>query len=651
MISVKNLAKRYGAQELFREADLRFDPGKRYGIVGANGTGKSTLLRILTGEESADEGEVHFAGKPKLGTLNQDHFAFENNRIMDVVMQGKPRLWSAFEEKERILDDPNAPVERFAELEEIIADNDGYIAESRISEMLEGLGVPTVKHMESMQVLSGGYKLRVLLAQCLFSDPDVLLLDEPTNHLDILSIRWLEEHLRQFRGVVILISHDREFLNRICTNMVDIDYETIKMYTGNYDQFLEAKALDEEMRRIEAEKAEKRIGDLQSFITKYKAKASKARQAQSKARMIERMEKDMEAPVYTSRRFPTIKFQQVRPSGRTVLEVTDLSKSFGDHRVLHDVSFNVYRGDKLAIIGPNGVGKSTLLKILLDELMGDGGEFKWGHETHPQYFSQDHSDSVPHNSTPYEWLHNIVPMETIGAVRSVLGQLLFSGDDVEKSTGALSGGEAARLVLAKLVMLKGNVLIMDEPTNHLDMEAIESLLESLQKFEGTLLLVSHNRYLVRAVATRVLELKPDGFQMFDGSYDEYLAKAGEDHLDYQVELAQRKKQKKGGQERKQQHVDKKREAENRKAYQKESRQLRDRIAELEQTIEDVESKIEAVNDLFSDPNYFTKTAPEEIRAKNDEKKNLDGDLKAAYAAWEEVTLDLEAIKEKYKITD
>lgn len=650
MIAVKGLAKRYGAQELFSNGDARFDPGKRYGIVGANGTGKSTLLRILTGEESADEGEVHFSGKPKMGTLNQDHFAFEAHRILDVVMQGKKALWEAMDEKERILDDPDAPVERFSELEEIIADNDGYVAESRISEMLEGLGIPTSKHFESMKVLSGGYKLRVLLAQCLFSDPDVLLLDEPTNHLDILSIRWLEDYLRQFRGVVILISHDREFLNRICTHTVDIDYGTIKLYTGNYDQFLEAKALDEEMRRIEAEKAEKRIGELQAFVTKFKAKASKARQAQSKARMIERMEKDVEEPVYTSRCHPTIRFQQIRPSGKTVVEVRDLAKSFGDHQVLSNLSFDIFRQDKVAIIGPNGVGKSTLLKILLNQLPQDQGEFKWGHETHPQYFSQDHSDSISPNSTPYEWLHNIVPTETIGAVRSVLGQLLFSGDDVDKTTAALSGGEAARLVLAKMVMLKGNVLVLDEPTNHLDMESIESLLEALQKFDGTVLLVSHNRYLVRAVATKILELKPDGYQVFDGDYDAYLEKAGEDHLSYQVELANQKKKSKKQKETSKPAVDKRKAAEQRKAFNKESKPLREAVANLEAAIESLEEDLEAVNDLFSDPNYFTKTSPEEIRLKNLEKKDLEEQLGQKMTLWEEKNTQLEVLKETYQQT-
>jgi len=650
MIFVKSLAKRYGAQELFSDADLRFDPGRRYGIVGANGAGKSTLLRIMIGEESPDEGEIHYSGKPKLGTLNQDHFAFESFRIMDVVMQGKPALWEAFAEKERLFEDPDAPPERFAELEEIIADNDGYVAESRISEMLEGLGVPTVKHEQPMQVLSGGYKLRVLLAQCLFGDPDVLLLDEPTNHLDILSIRWLEDYLRQFRGVVILISHDREFLNRICTNMVDVDYQTIKMYTGDYDAFLEAKAADEAMRQLEAEKAEKRIDDLQSFITKYKAKASKARQAQSKAKMIQRMEKGLEEPVYTSRRYPTIKFRQRRPSGKTVLEVRNLSKSFGKLQVLKNVNFDVYRGDKIGIIGPNGVGKSTLLKILLKYLEQDKGSVEWGHETHPQYFSQDHSEAVPDNTTPYDWLHNIVPTETIGAVRSVLGQLLFSGDDVEKTTAALSGGEAARLVIAKLVMLKGNVLVMDEPTNHLDMEAIESLLEALQEFEGTLLLVSHNRYLVRSVATKVLEIRPDGIELFDGNYDAFLDKAGSDHLSYQVELANAKKKEKGGDGPSQKpRTDKQHEAKQRKAFNKESKPLRDEIGSIEEAIEKLEAEIETINDLFSDPNYFTRTPPEEVRKRDEEKRGLEDSLKKLYADWEAVNLDLEGIKEKYQL--
>jgi ATPase subunit of ABC transporter with duplicated ATPase domains len=657
LINCTNLAKRYGARALFENVSIQFDPGKRYGIVGANGAGKSTLLRIINDEETADEGEVVFAGKIKIGSMNQDHFAFEDVPIMDVVMKGKPELANAFEEKERILDDESVPPERIAELEEVIAHNDGYVAEARISEMLEGLGIPTEKHLQPMRVLSGGYKLRVLLGQCLFSDPEVLLLDEPTNHLDIFSIRWLEEYLRGFKGVVIMVSHDREFLNRVCTHIADVDYNTIKIYSGNYDQFLEAKQLDVEMREHEAAKAEKKIGELQAFVTKFKAKASKARQAQSKAKTIERMEKGIEAPVYSSRISPRIKFEQCRPTGRMVVEVEGLSKSFGDKQVLKNVTFKVFRGDKIAIIGPNGVGKSTLLKILMNALPSDGGTIEWGHETHPQYFSQDHHEELARNTSPYEWLYQWAPTEPIGAIRGTLGNVLFSGDDVHKSTTALSGGESARLVLAKLMLLKGNILVMDEPTNHLDMESIEALVDALAQFEGTILLVSHNRYVVNKVATKVLEIRPDGIDLFDGSYQEFLLKVGNDHLSYQVDLGTKVKDKKEAKKEKksfdyQAEKERKRKQQDaRRAFQKEAKSLLKDAETAEADIEKLEASIEEIDDLFSDPNYFNKTSPDEVRKQNDRKRDLEGKLEKVFAKWESLNQQLEALREEHGIKE
>lgn len=657
LINCTNLAKRYGARTLFDNVNIQFDPGKRYGIVGANGAGKSTLLRIINGEETPDGGEVVFAGRVKIGSMNQDHFAFEDVPIMDVVMKGKPELADAFEEKERILDDHSVPPERIAELEEVIAHNDGYVAEARISEMLEGLGIPTEKHMQPMRVLSGGYKLRVLLGQCLFSDPEILLLDEPTNHLDIFSIRWLEDYLRSFKGVVITVSHDREFLNRVCTNIADVDYDTVKIYPGNYDQFLEAKALDVEMREQEAAKAEKKIGELQAFVTRFKAKASKARQAQSKQKTIERMEKDIEEPVYSSRISPRIKFEQCRPTGRQVLEIEGLAKSFGDKQVLNNVTFKVYRGDKIAIIGPNGVGKSTLLKIIMNALPYDDGTIEWGHETHPQYFSQDHHEELPRNTSPYEWLYQWAPGEPIGAIRGTLGNVLFSGDDVHKSTAALSGGESARLVLAKLMLLKGNVMLMDEPTNHLDMESIEALVDALAEFDGTMLLVSHNRYVVDKVATKILEIRPNGIDLFDGSYKEFLEKVGNDHLAYQVDLRAKEKEKKESKKEKKNfdyQADKERKRqlqEARRAFQKEAKQLLKDAEAAEAEVEKIEGKIGEIDDLFSDPNYFNRTPPEEVRKQNDRKRELETQMEASFAKWEALNAEIEALREAHGIEE
>ncbi|MDJ0842059.1 MAG: ABC-F family ATP-binding cassette domain-containing protein [Acidobacteriota bacterium] len=645
MITVTNLSKRYGAQVLFEEVNLRLDPQKRYGIVGANGAGKSTLLRILTSEEYPDSGEVNIPSRLRIGTLNQDHFAFEKYSLVDVAMKGKKALAEAFEEKEHLLDDPDAPPERFSELEEIIADHDGYMAESRIGEMLEGLGIPVEKHYQPMSTLSGGYKLRVLLAQCLFGDPDVLLLDEPTNHLDIYSIKWLEDYLCAYRGVVVVISHDREFLNHVCTHTLDVDYGTIKEYTGNYDAFVVGKEADNELRRIEAEKAEKKIGELKTFVTRFKAKASKARQAQSKSKQIERMEKEISEPVYSSRRYPHIKFVPCRPPGKEVLRVEDVAKSYGEKQVLKNVSFTVFRGDKLAVLGPNGVGKSTLLKIAMGELASDNGSVEWGHETHPQYFSQDHHENMTGSETVHNWLHNHAPKEPIGAIRGILGNMLFTGDDdVHKSIKALSGGEAARLVLARMILMKGNILVLDEPTNHLDMESIESLVDALNAFDGTIILVSHNRYVVERVATKILEVTPEGIDLHTDNYEEYLARVGIDHLSYQVDLAAEKRDKKKEKRDKRNRKD---DAQRRKAYNAEARPLEARNGELEEAIAKLEGSIEEINDLFFDPTYFNKTDPAEIRKQNDRKQSLEGELKKKMEEWEAVNLELEELKEKH----
>ncbi|CAM2068323.1 ABC-F family ATP-binding cassette domain-containing protein [Sulfidibacter corallicola] len=652
MINLINIVKRYGTRVLFEDVNLRFDPGKRYGIVGANGAGKSTLLRVVTGEETADGGDVTMPTRINLGTLTQDHFAFEDVPIVQVVMKGKPVLSNAFEEKEVLLDDPDSDIHRIAELEEIIADHDGYAAEARIAEMLEGLGIPTEKHYQPMKVLSGGYKLRVLLAQCLFGDPDALLLDEPTNHLDIYSIKWLEDYLNTCRAVVLVVSHDREFLNAVCTHMVDVDYGTTKLYTGNYDQFLEQKALDEEMRQIETEKREKRIDELNAFVTRFKAKASKARQASSKAKQIERMEKTIEAPRYSSRVFPRIQFTPCRPPGKQVLEIKDLGKSFGDKEVLRNVTFDVYRNDKIAILGPNGVGKSTLLKILVGELEASVGHVEWGHETYPQYFSQDHGEALDKNTSLYEWLYSFAPGETIGAIRGTLGNLLFSGDDVHKQTSALSGGEAARLVISKLVLLKGNVLILDEPTNHLDMEAIESLVEAIESFDGTVLLVSHNRYVVDRLATKILEIRPEGIDLFDGTYAEFLEKVGADYLSYQVDLrAEKKAEKREKKKKSTGDANRKKRSDNRKVFNAEAKPLKEKNKAIEAEVEGLEEQLEAIKDLFSDPNYFAKTDPAEVRGKDQEKRNLESALEAKYAAWEEINTALEALKEKHGVEE
>jgi ATPase subunit of ABC transporter with duplicated ATPase domains len=682
MITVINLSKSYGGQYLFRDVNLQFDPGNRYGIVGANGAGKSTFLRILCGQESPDTGQVLLPAKLRTGTLNQDHFAFEDELLLDVVLQGRPELYRAFQEKELLLTETEPDPERIIELEEIIQHHDGYQAESRIAEMLEGLGIATPYHKQPMQVLSGGYKLRVLLAQCLFSEPEVLLLDEPTNHLDIISVRWLEDYLSNCKGTVIVVSHDRDFINRVSTHIADIDYQTIKIYPGNYDYYLKARELDELQRRQESEKAEKKIDELQAFVTRFKGKATKARQAQSKIKQINRMEKEIVKPVYSSRVHPRIHFECRRPSGKTVLEVTDLAKSYGTKAVLNGVSFTVQRGDRLAVIGPNGIGKSTLLKIIMGELEADRGKVEWGYETWPEYFSQDHREAIPRDSTRYEYLYSYGPGESIGTIRGLLGNLLFSGDDVHKNTAALSGGEAARLIIARLVLKKGNVLILDEPTNHLDLESIESFIDALTAYDGTIIFVSHNRYLVNRLATRVLELKSDGFETFPGSYQEYLEHLGCDHLGgatrtpsgstavaapSRLEAAGKapqndaaptaagnseekstattepeKKAKKS--RRRPPTLDKQR----RKELNRRLRPLKKESGETERLCEELERELEHFNQLFLQPDYYSATAPETIKKDSAAKKECEEKLAWAYHKWEQLNQEIEELEKEFK---
>ena len=537
MISLSNLSKYYGDQILFEGVSLQFNRGERYGIVGANGCGKSTLLRILCGDESASDGELAIPKRAVLGVLKQDHFQHEEDRILDVVMMGNVPLWSAIAEKEKILAraEDYFDGDRYAELEEIIVRGDGYGLEARAGEILEGLGIATALHEQPLSTLSGGFKLRVLLAQVLASEPDALLLDEPTNHLDILSIRWLEEFLQSFRGVALLISHDHRFLDTVATSIVDVDYQTIKSYRGNYAHFVRAKREERERREAEIEKREAEIAGHKAFVERFRAKASKARQAQSKLKAIDRI--DIEPLPESSRRYPRFRFEQKRPSGRQVIELKGITKRYDDLSVLDDIDLTIQRGERVAIIGPNGIGKSTLLKLMIGEISADAGSVEWGYETHPGYVAQDYKEQIgSRRQSLDDWLGQFCPAQGIGYVKGQLAAVLFSGDESKKRLEALSGGEAARLMFARQSVEKPNVLILDEPTNHLDLEAIEALVLAITDYDGTLIFVSHDRWFVNELATRIIEITPEGVRDFSGTYDEYLARAGEDHLDAQEVL-------------------------------------------------------------------------------------------------------------------
>jgi len=544
MLSIADLGQHYGAQTLFQGASINFTSGNCYGVVGANGSGKSTLLRILVGEEEPSSGSVSVPRRARLGVLQQDHFQYENSPILDVVMMGHAELWQAMQAKEELLEsaDEYFDADRYSELEDLILQHDGYSMEARAAEILAGLNIQDAVHHQPLSTLSGGFKLRVLLAQTLASKPDALLLDEPTNHLDILSIRWLEKFLESFRGLVMVVSHDHRFLNNICTHIVDVDYEQIMVYKGNYNDFQKAKQSERDRKESEIEKREKEIAEHKVFVQRFKAKPTKARQAKSKAKQIERIV--IEDLPRSSRRYPKFVFEPKRASGKQVMEISHLSKAFGDNQVLEDVSLTVRRGDRLAIIGPNGIGKSTLLKIMTGNLEADTGSAEWGYEAHPGYFAQDHRELLGDSKeTLQNWLWNHCAGESVGYVRGRLARVLFTKDEAEKQVMHLSGGESARLIFARLSVTGPNVLVLDEPTNHLDLEGIEALAEGLLAYEGTVIFVTHDRWLVSRLATRVLEIRPDGIQDFAGSYDDYLTACGDDHLDVEAAIRRARREK------------------------------------------------------------------------------------------------------------
>jgi ATPase subunit of ABC transporter with duplicated ATPase domains len=534
MITLSNLGKRFADRTLFSGVSLQLNSGERYGLVGANGSGKTTLLNILTGDHEASEGNLSIPQRLKLGVLRQDHFLFEEQKILSVALMGNSTLWDVMVKRNELLDNAENTfdADRFAELEDEFQRLGGYSAEAHASSILEGLGLPTEVHHDPLSTLSGGFKLRVLLAQVLASTPDVLLLDEPTNHLDILSIRWLETFLRDFDGPAVIISHDHRFLDNVSTYILDVDYQTVTMYKGHYSAFISAKRLERDRREKEISNREKEISHHQQFVDRFKAKASKARQAGSKQRMIEKMAEDIVELPKTSRRYPVFRFEKRRDSGRDALKLKGIKKAYNDNEVLHGVDLLVQRGDRLAIMGPNGIGKSTLLKIAVGNISADEGDVEWGYETHPGYFAQDQEEDFhPTNATAEQWIRQHFPEQTIGAVRKRLGMVLFSGDDVEKPLSALSGGEAARLVFARLALFHPNVLVLDEPTNHLDLESIESLVAGLKQYQGTLIFVSHDRWFVSQLATRIVEVKPNEIIDYHGSYEEYVHYCGDDHLD------------------------------------------------------------------------------------------------------------------------
>ncbi len=559
MIVLEKVTKRFGPKILFENVSMQFDPGKRYGLTGANGAGKSTLLKMLEGNEDTDTGSITIPGNLRLGVLRQNHYEYEQERILDTVIMGNKALWDAMQEKERLLagEVTDEVGIRLGELEGTIAEENGYMAESEAAELLVGLGIPAEKHESKMNSLAGGYKLRVLIAQVLFGKPDVLLLDEPTNHLDLESIRWLEHFLtEEFKGTLVVVSHDRHFLNEVVTHIADVDYQTITVYTGNYADFVDAKYENNQRAAAQAATAKKKVAELQEFVQRFGSHASKSKQAQSRVKQIDKLKDEIEAkgPKRSSLVRPFIRFEFDKPSGRDVVRLENVSKTFVDEKgkeivVYDNVSFNVNRGDKIAVTGPNGIGKSTLLKLMVggfkdldadtkqDTLQPDKGEVRWGHETSVGYFAQDTHEALNRTAkgmNAFQWLYQWDKLRPQEEIRGTLGKLLFSGEAGLKEAATMSGGECARLLLAKLVLLRHNVLILDEPTNHLDIESIEGLLDGLTGFKGTIVFVSHDRHLVSSLANRIVELRPkkDGLGAeivdFGGTYEEFLEREGRD---------------------------------------------------------------------------------------------------------------------------
>ena len=639
MISISNLAKDFGDRTLFSNASFQLNPGERYGLVGANGSGKTTLLNIIAGSIDPTEGQVSIPKSLRLGVLKQDHFLYEQEEILAVAIMGNAELWDAMMEKERILAQPETEfdAERFSIVEETVQRLDGYTAEARAASVLEGLGLPAETHRQPLSTLSGGFKLRVLLAQVLASAPDVLLLDEPTNHLDILSIRWLEKFLQAFKGPVVVISHDHRFLDNVSTQILDVDYDTVQLYNGDYTHFASAKVSERTRREKEIDNRAREIAHHQDFIDRFRAKASKARQAQSKLRLIQKKAGELQELPGSSRRYPTFRFTPRRPSGRDVLKISGIRKAFGDNEVLHGVDLLVHRGDRVAIMGPNGIGKSTLLKIVMGELEADEGTVEWGYETHLGYFAQDHEEEFQGGKeTTEQWLWNFCAGRDRGFVRAQMGLMLFTKDDGEKKVSALSGGEAARLVFSRIALEEPNVLILDEPTNHLDLESIEALVVELERFEGTLILVSHDRWFVSRLATRVVEIKPDEVTDYPGTYEEYVHHSGDDHLDVdRVVLKARREKKKKTKKASASVVDPAKEIRRIKGDRDE---LTDRIASAEQRVDDIDETLAA-------PGFYENAASEEIAVLGNERSELRKQIERGLDEWATLESELERLRD------
>ena len=528
MISTANISIQFGEKPLFENISITFGKGNRYGLIGANGSGKSTLMKILSGEQDATTGNVTIDKNDRVGKLNQDQFAYEEMTVIDCVIMGHGKLWEIKQERERIYALPDMGEEdgmRVGDLEMEFAEMDGYTAESRAGDLLLGVGIPLEQHEGLMSAIAPGWKLRVLLAQALFADPDILLLDEPTNNLDINTIRWLETILTRRNSTMIIISHDRHFLNSVCTHMADLDYGELRIYPGNYDDFMTASTMARERLVQDNAKKKAQIAELQSFVKRFSANASKAKQATSRANQISKIKLD--DIKNSSRVYPFIRFNQEKKLFNTALEVKDFTKGYDNISLFKQFNLLIETGERVAIIGPNGIGKTTLLECLVNSLTPDSGDIKWSDNAKIGYFAQNHSADFDSNMSLIDWMSQWKHEEDdMQAIRGTLRQLLFSQNDINKPVNVISGGEQRRMLFGKLILQRPNVIIMDEPTNHLDMESIESLNGALDSYPGTLIFVSHDREFVSTLATRIIEIMPDKVLEYNSNYNSYLHSRG-----------------------------------------------------------------------------------------------------------------------------
>mgnify|MGYP006202128955 FL=1 len=525
MISTANITMQFGAKPLFENISIKFGEGNRYGLIGANGCGKSTFMKILSRELEPSAGNVFVEPNHRVAKLNQDQFAFEQYSVIDTVIMGHAELWAVKEERDRIYASSEMSEEdgmKVADLEVAFGEMDGYTAESRAGELLIGVGIPVEQHFGPMSAIAPGFKLRVLLAQVLFADPEIMLLDEPTNNLDINTIRWLENVLAERNSTMVIISHDRHFLNSVCTHMADLDYGELRLYPGNYDEYMFAATQARERLLADNAKKKAQIAELQTFVSRFSANASKAKQATSRAKQIDKIQ--LEEVKASSRVNPFIRFEQQKQLYRLALEVEGLHKGFGELKLLKNLGMTIEVGEKVAILGANGIGKSTLLKCLVGDLTPESGSVKWSENAKIGYYAQDHAHEFSEDISLFDWMSQWKqPSDDEQAIRGILGRLLFSQDEIKKSVKVLSGGEKGRMLFGKLMLQRPNILVMDEPTNHLDMESIESLNLALEHYKGTLLFVSHDREFVSSLASRIIEITDKDIRNFVGSYEEYLA--------------------------------------------------------------------------------------------------------------------------------